>query len=139
MKRQIYLLFPIQAGSVLLFLLLLLIQIANPQYTIFAYEYPPRFINNLVNNSRFIFPNRIISIWENQYGSAACRNDIPNYTFPPISSNALTGLAGFMTRLMRSTTKTLTCRPLCRKIDSRHYAIMQKRCVEDGKQRKNHG
>lgn len=38
MKRQIYLLFPIQADSVLLFPLLRLIQIANLQYTIFAYE-----------------------------------------------------------------------------------------------------
>lgn len=37
MKRQMYLLFPIQADSVLLFLLWLLIQIANLQYTIFAY------------------------------------------------------------------------------------------------------
>lgn len=38
MKRQIYLLFPIQADSVLLFPLLLLIQIANLQYPIFVYE-----------------------------------------------------------------------------------------------------
>lgn len=36
MKRQMYLLFPIQADSVLLFLLWLLIQIANLQYTIFV-------------------------------------------------------------------------------------------------------
>lgn len=37
MKRQIDLLFPIQADSVPLFPQLLLIQIANLQYTIFAY------------------------------------------------------------------------------------------------------
>lgn len=52
MKRQIYLLFPIQADSALLFPLLLLIQIANLQYTIFAYLINLQSQYNLLQSQR---------------------------------------------------------------------------------------